>query len=127
MHVQTIEPQAHPPAKEILLTIQIPMRVWDMPDFVELQDFSNDFERSVNAWSDGRYPFSAEMFREGLGQELQTAIATSMSRFFAKKFGNEMVKNGDSTTAKWYLELQAFQPKPVVQLDTIGQTTMEEM
>lgn len=125
MLVQTVEPESHEKPHELLVTVQIPIKVWDMPDFVELTGFADNFERVVNAWSDGRYNFYSEMFRVGLAQELQNALARSMSTYFMKKYGREMVKEGNRETAKWWLELQNFEPKPSIQLDTIGATKIE--
>lgn len=86
-----------------ILRLEFPIKVWEGeidPRIAEmLEHFALD-------WSDGRYPFSAEMLLHGLYECMAQATRMLTEKDMFKKYGNEQVREENGSTARWYLEAQ---------------------
>ncbi|GMU26154.1 MAG: hypothetical protein AMXMBFR16_10590 [Candidatus Uhrbacteria bacterium] len=50
------------------LTISVPVEIENLDPRIKLSDIETAFQRYVTDWNEGRYPFNAEILREGINR-----------------------------------------------------------
>lgn len=80
------------------LTIEVPLALHGVPDYIKSTDVTDDLERMLNSDKQGRYQFDAEMFRLGLLQNLHMALNNSIGRHFIKLYGEAAVEKLKETS-----------------------------
>lgn len=89
---------------DVTINISIDCNIYGKHEGVNIECLSKYLEYQINNWSDGRYSFSSEMFRNGLESNIKKAIQDCIDVYYQKLYKNQMVDRGNSSTAKWYIE-----------------------
>lgn len=91
--------------EEHTLTLKFRLQSY-IADELDCDELARMLHEALRDYSDGRYPFNAEMVSVGLGRCLNDAFYNLIEKECQDEFGNEMVphEGGNGHTAKWCLE-----------------------
>jgi hypothetical protein len=90
--------------QRVAVTITLNVDLCNLPEGVTHEQVAEMMTHDM--WNEGRYPFYSEMLHVGLSRSLKQAIGKVVSKKMMAECGNQVVVNGNSTTALWHIKTE---------------------